>query len=350
MSDPSPTLLLDRYQPALRLVAEVTRWSARFATELAAESSSAGGSASKADATPVTAADLALQAVLVAGLREAYGDVPVVGEESTAIFAAPGGDRLRSRVHALVHQVRPSMSARAIDDAIDAGAADGTSDRHWVIDPIDGTRGYLRGQQYCVCLALVEAGRPVFGAAGCPRLGRHGLVLAASAGGGAWCWDGRSPSIDEPPSSVAVRSARESGAPIVACESPEATDRARLRLRRLGEALGVPLIARPMESQCKFVLVALGESDLAVRFASSDPAKNRDMVWDYAGAVVFAEEAGAAMTDCDGAALRFGRGRSIDGNRGILCAPRWLHADAVQACRTVDVAIGALPIGARSRP
>ena len=252
------------------------------------------------------------------------------------MFRAAGGDQLRSRVHELALLARPGQSAAEIDDAIDQGTGDGRTPDHWVIDPIDGTRGYLRGQQYCVCLALVRDGRPILGLAGCPRLGRSGWLMGAVRGKGTWRWDlgrlGAAP--DSPQASPPGR------ATLIACESSDASARARARLRRIGELLGSPLSARPMESQCKFVLVAAGEADLAMRLAVRERSANHDMVWDYAGAVVFAEEAGATMTDCDGGPLVFGRGREIDGNRGILCAAPWLHRRAVDACRAADIEFG----------
>ncbi len=348
-------------RPALQLVAEATRWSVEFAAQLTSEPHG-GGTAAKSDASPVTAADLAVQALLVHGLREHYGDMPVVGEESTAVFCEGGADErrerleehdgqysLRASVHKFVRQARPGLTPTQIDEAIDAGCADGTSREQWIIDPIDGTRGYLGGQQYCVCLAFVRDQVPLFGAAGCPRLGTRGSIIGAVPGGGAWCWSGLDLS-EAPAQMVTSRSAREAGGALVVCESPQASARARSRMRRLAESLNRQVIVRPMESQCKFVLVANGQADLAIRFASNDPARNRDMVWDYAGAVVFAEEAGARMTDCDGAPLRFGRGRAIERNRGILCAASWLHADAVRACRSVDHEFDALPMRAATEP
>lgn len=326
----------------MEVVADATRWSIRFAEELLRDGAAAN---SKPDATPVTAADLALQAMLVRGLEERFGATPVVGEESTDVFRGDGGDELRRRVHRLVGMARPDLSASTIDDAIDAGCADGTSREQWIIDPIDGTRGYLRGLQYCVCLALVRDGRPVFGAAGCPRLGDAGWTVGSVLGAGTWCWPGTDVAATPHRLDASRRCRDVGGRALVACESPEASVRARSRLRRLGEQLGASLIARPMESQCKFVLVASGDADLAIRFASKDASRNRDMVWDYAGAVVFAQEAGASMTDCDGEELRFGRGRAIDRNRGILCASNWLHADAVAACRVVDAEFDVLPQG-----
>jgi 3'-phosphoadenosine 5'-phosphosulfate (PAPS) 3'-phosphatase len=50
------------------------------------------------------------------------------------------------------------------------GSAGGASGRHWVLDPIDGTRGFVGGRQYAVCLGLLDEGEVVLGVLGCPNL------------------------------------------------------------------------------------------------------------------------------------------------------------------------------------
>lgn len=322
-----PEEALGEFAAAAALLGEATHWSRRFAERL-------GGAKAtkKSDASPVTAADLALQALLVLGLRERYGSESIVGEESTAVFSAAGGSEFRASVHALVRSVRPELPAEEIDDAIDRGRGDGLSDVQWVIDPIDGTRGYLGGQQYCTCLALVRERVVVFGAAGCPRLGEDGRFFASCLGRGTWAWEGIRPSG----LGRKARARAERRDPAIVCQSRYISERAHRRMRLMGDALAAPLESRLVDSQCKFVLVAGGDADLAMRLPSREPSAGVDMVWDYAGAMLMVEEAGGHMTDCDGAALRFGRGRAIEGNRGILAAAPWLHRAAIEALPEAD--------------
>lgn len=55
--------------------------------------------------------------------------------------------------------------------AIDRGQYEGGSHgQHWTLDPIDGTKGFVRGGQYAICLALIEDGRVQLGVLGCPNL------------------------------------------------------------------------------------------------------------------------------------------------------------------------------------
>jgi 3'-phosphoadenosine 5'-phosphosulfate (PAPS) 3'-phosphatase len=46
----------------------------------------------------------------------------------------------------------------------------GGSGRHWVLDPIDGTRGFVGQRQYAVCLGMLQDGEVVLGVLGCPNL------------------------------------------------------------------------------------------------------------------------------------------------------------------------------------
>ncbi len=80
-------------------------------------------------------------------------------------------------------------------EAIDRGRyGGGPRGRFWTLDPIDGTKGFLRGEQYAICLALVEDGHVQFGVVGCPNLltnlsdpdSDRGCLLFASRGHGAY--------------------------------------------------------------------------------------------------------------------------------------------------------------------
>ena len=136
----------------------------------------------KKDKSPVTVADFASQAVVCAALSEQLPDDPVVGEEGSAELRTDENAALRASVanHA-------GMDEAATLSAIDRGAFDPADDasvtRYWTLDPIDGTKGFLRGQQYAVALGLIENGQVVLGVLGCPNL-EGGVVMTAVKGGG----------------------------------------------------------------------------------------------------------------------------------------------------------------------
>jgi 3'-phosphoadenosine 5'-phosphosulfate (PAPS) 3'-phosphatase len=147
----------------------------------------AGDTLTKGDHSPVTVADFATQAVVAAALSDSLGPLTMVGEEAAAELQEPDNAALRDGV---VELVRGERGADVTHDQvlgwIDLGGADGGSDRYWTLDPIDGTKGFLRGDQYAIALALIEDGEVVLGVLGCPNLpnadGSRGAVFAATGG------------------------------------------------------------------------------------------------------------------------------------------------------------------------
>ena len=135
----------------------------------------------KKDTSPVTVADFASQGIVCAKLADYRADDALVGEESADALREP-------EQAALVEVVAGSVCAALGRDAsqdqvlswIDRGSAPAQGDRYWTLDPIDGTKGFLRGAQYAVALGLIEGGEVVLGVLGCPNLplddGRGGRV------------------------------------------------------------------------------------------------------------------------------------------------------------------------------
>ncbi len=148
----------------------------------------AGDTLTKGDESPVTVADFAAQAVVVEALTAQLGTIELVGEEDPADLASDDQATLRDGVVTLVGgQLGRDVAAGQVLDWIGVGGSDGRSDRYWTLDPIDGTKGFLRGDQYAIALALIEDGDVVLGVLGCPNLpnpdGSTGSVFVASDDG-----------------------------------------------------------------------------------------------------------------------------------------------------------------------
>ena len=199
--------------------------------------------------------------------------------------------------------------------------------RCWTIDPLDGTKGYLRGGQFAIALALLEEGVPVLGVLGLPRLGAlgddagSGVVLAATRGGGAM-----QAGIDGGPWVPVSCRAWARGSPIRFAGSVErahsTTDSIEAALASLG-----PVVPVRVDSQAKYGLVARGDADLYVR--SSPDRAYRECIWDHAAGWLLARESGCTVTDLRGAPLTFSHGRRLDRNEGVLCASPALHEAAL---------------------
>ena len=167
---------------AVRAAAVVCRAVRREATSM---------SLPKADSSPVTEADFASQALIAGWLAETFPADPLIAEEDSRMLGSDPD--LAERVVARVRQARPEATLSQLMSWLDRG--DGyVSDRFWTLDPIDGTKGLVRGEQYVVALALLEAGRVVVAAVAAPMLGvdlqpradASGCVVVAVRGQGAW--------------------------------------------------------------------------------------------------------------------------------------------------------------------
>jgi 3'(2'), 5'-bisphosphate nucleotidase len=286
----------------------------------------------KKDKSPVTVADFASQAIVCAKLAEEFPDDPVVGEEDA--------HELRGETQAAVRrivaeQVAGVLGGPAREDQvlqwIDRGGADAAGRRYWTLDPIDGTKGFLRGEQYAVALALIEDGKVVLGVLGCPNLpmrtsGATGALFTGMKGCGAYViplWDEGQETF-HPVTASRIRSPAEASF----CESVESGHSDQEQSARIARALGISAEPVRIDSQCKYAVVARGEASIYLRLPTR--ADYREKVWDHAAGAVIVEEAGGRVTDVDGAPLDFTRGRRLEANRGIIATCGTIH-DAVVA-------------------
>lgn len=208
----------------------------------------------KADASPVTAADEAAEAILVRGLRELTPEIPLVAEEAMA-----RGDT-------------------TVDPA--------TAEVFWLVDPLDGTKEFIKKNgKFTLNVSLVEAGRPILGVVAAPAIG-------------AWWWGARSHGavvrVDGETRTIEARCVPASGPVAMVSRShgsPE--EEAFLAAEGAGER-------KAAGSSLKFCRVAEGLADLYPRFG-------RTMEWDTCAAQAVLEAAGGRVTTRDGARLVYGK-------------------------------------------
>lgn len=286
----------------------------------------------KKDRSPVTVADYASQAVICAELARAFpGDI-VVGEEQTTLLRDPAHAAQCELVVRLVAQAMDQpLSAATVLDWIDRGTATpGATGRFWTVDPIDGTKGFLRCEQYAVALALIEDGRVVLGALACPNLDGEGkgVVLLARRGGGAGSLPMDDASGPEQAQPVRVSALTEASRARF-CESVESGHSDQGRSRAIAQALGITAPAVRMDSQAKYAAVARGDAQIYLRLPTS--AEYRENIWDHAAGAIIVEQAGGAVTDLAGRPLDFSRGRTLTANRGIVATNGPFHAQVLAA-------------------
>lgn len=298
------------------------------------------GAITKGDDSPVTFADFASQAVVANALRERLGEFTLVGEEGSAYLreASHAGALERAvRAAALVWE---GVDEGSLLEAIDVGAGEPSGDGggFWTLDPIDGTKGFVRGEQYSVCLAYIVGGRPVVAALGCPNLpasfegrfdrrDRAGQVFVAVRGAGV-----RAGAIESGEGVLTPLRAGSHGLEARSCRSVDASHSdhdAATRVLRAAGAGGEPL---RLDSQCKYAVVARGQAEVYLRLPRRAGAYV-ERIWDHAPGALIAEEMGCVVTDVFGRALDFSRGKGLEENRGVLCCRPRFHEPILQAVR-----------------
>jgi 3'(2'), 5'-bisphosphate nucleotidase len=315
----------------------------------------------KADRSPVTVADYGSQAIVCRSLAAAFPGDPVVAEETAEALRHPDQGEMLGHVTRYVRKVLSGAAPADICDWIDRGQA-APAARFWTLDPIDGTKGFLRGDQYAIALALIVGGRLQVGALACPNLtpdpfqrwpddalpqsppsdGGEGCSLPRSYGGGQGgggvvfvAVRGQGAAMlpldgDGQPRPIHVGSlADPAGARFTESFEPAHADQA--AHQALARALGITRPALRMDSQAKYGVVARGEAALYLRLPSPQTPDYRENIWDHAAGVLLVEEAGGRVTDALGADLDFGMGRKLFKNRGIIASNRQLHEAILNA-------------------
>jgi len=283
----------------------------------------------KKDKSPVTVADFASQAVVCKTIRDAFPNDPIVGEEDAAELRPPEAAQTQANVTAQVSRVIDGATDADVLDWIDLGTTGqgGSTGRFWTLDPIDGTKGFLRGQQYAIALALIEDGEVVLGVLGCPNLdhpsGSEGLLMAAIKGQGAQVLTLEGDAIEG--SSVSVDTI-DQAANAVICESVESGHTNQGQSSDIATQLGTSAEPYRIDSQCKYAAVAMGRASIYLRLPTRPGYQEK--IWDHAAGVIVCEEAGGQVTDVEGKVLDFSQGRTLANNRGVVCTNGKLH-DAV---------------------
>jgi len=229
---------------------------------------------SKSDGSPVTAADLAANRVILDRLSRALPDIPIVSEEADAPAAARGADNFI------------------------------------LVDPLDGTKEFLKGaEEFTVNIALIRDGAPVCGVVFAPALGRIWVGYVGRARSGAI----RIGATDPAEIAWTVIGCRAEADKPVAVVSRSHLDRETQDwIARNG------CDAAPSGSSIKFCLIAEGAADLYPRFG-------RTMEWDTAAGDAVLRAAGGGTETVEGAPFVYGKSGDGYANPGFIARGKPKH-------------------------
>ena len=299
----------------------------------AVQSSISAEALEKKDKSPVTVADFASQALICRQLQIDFANDPVIGEE--------GADDLKGndtafldRIVAECTSVGVAATGEDVCNWIDRGGLQEYRPRFWTLDPIDGTKGFLRKDQYAISLALIVDGQIEVGILGCPNMpvsaadpdGPRGILAWAVKGEGAVMQPLDQP--DSAPQPLAVTSTAAS-AEARFCESVESGHSSHDWSGQIASQLGITREPFRIDSQCKYLAVAMGEADIYLRLPTRKGYEEK--IWDHAGGVLVVEEAGGTVTDIHGVPPEFQHGATLAKNQGMVVTNGKFHDEVIGA-------------------
>lgn len=320
------------------------------------------GTSSKEDKSPVTIGDYGAQALVLHAIRKNFPEDEIVAEEDSVSLREQRP--LVDQIWRLVKETKledpeaeeelggPVGDVEAMLTAIDAGNSPGGSKgRIWALDPIDGTKGFLRGGQYAIGLALIDDGKVKVGVLGCPNfpvsdsaplsayIGRQGIdnddgrgiLFSAVIGAGA---------TSRPLScgglqinqTIHMKEVTDITQATI-CEGVEAGHSSHGDQAQIAMKLGITNPSVRMDSQAKYGSIARGAGDVYLRVPVR--ASYVEKIWDHAAGYLIVSEAGGEVTDVEGKRLDFARGRTLTANKGIMAAPRGVYEQVLEAVRSV---------------
>jgi len=329
--------MLEIKSPEIKFTIQAVRQAALLVQEIQAELVT--GSLTKDDRSPVTVADFASQALVGHLLSQAFPNDPLVAEEDSSSLQLPQAAQSMEQVTHYVSRLTNRVDSQTVRQWIDHQRVDSAA-RFWTLDPIDGTKGFLRGDQYAVALALVIEGKVEISALGCPNLsdgclpdfsGLGSLVIAVR-NQGTWTTSLATPgaykrlevSTQSDPVHARLLRSVESGHTNVG------------QIDTLAQNLGVQAEPVRMDSQAKYAVLAAGKGELLLRLLSPNKPEYREKIWDQAAGSLILEEAGGRISDIAGKELDFTTGRMLTRNRGILASNSRLHSVFLDALRDME--------------
>ncbi len=322
------------YKSELKVAIEAVLKASQLCQKVQAELVSSD-TVTKKDRSPVTIADFGSQAVVNLSLMSAFPDDPIVGEEAASELRE--NSDLRSKVIKNVAAIFPNSTEDQILTAIDHGShGGGATGRFWTIDPIDGTKGFLRGGQYAVALALIEEGKVVLGILGCPNLpldwnqqnGKKGCLFAAIKEEGAIMR-----SLDDPTETPIHTSQTADSAQASFCESVESAHSSHSDAEKIAKILNVTTPPIRIDSQCKYATVGRGDASIYLRMPTR--TYYQENIWDHAAGLSVITEAGGKVTDVYGQPLDFSIGQKLSRNTGVIVTNGKLHDQVLAAVEKV---------------
>jgi 3'(2'), 5'-bisphosphate nucleotidase len=282
----------------------------------------------KQDTEPVTLADYGSQAIIGRTLQQHFPDDAVLSEEAGSQFLELTTEAQKAEIiNYLTHILDVNVNQTEIVKWLDFGS-NVTTERTWIIDPIDGTKGFINLRHYAVGVGIVENGQATGAIMGTPVYDDD--PNDSNLGALFYIKDGKAyrQRLDSDTAQEIHVSERTTDARVV--QSFEKKHASKSRMAKVREKAGLSdAHVEELDSMVKYAMVASGDADVYMRLPNLDNTRPH-MVWDHAPGVALVIAAGGKVTDVDGSPLDFSQGRTLP-NRGMLVSNGKFHDRLVAA-------------------
>ena len=337
-----PKYLLNELQSGIKAVLKASRVCRSVQKMLVNEET-----IKKKDKSPVTVGDYAVQAIIINELTKINNNIPFIAEEESNTLKED--KNVLAKVLKSVQSIDNRITEQRLLELMDIGGhtTSTTSTYWWTLDPIDGTSGFLRKNQFAIALALMENNKPVLGILGCPALNypnldpsnKSGTLLYAVKGNGSYQLsintDNDNDIINDLYNPLHKINVSTINNPTL-CKTTESYV-VRGYARELNELITKELKINneslKIDSQCKYAVIARGESDIYLRLTSLDYA---ECIWDHAAGHIIVHEANGMVTDFYGNELDYSKGRKLVNNKGIVCTNQVLYPIVMKAIKKIN--------------
>lgn len=317
-------MLEDELKTGRQAVLQAMRISRTIQKELAREDC-----ITKKDRSPVTIADFAAQAIVCKTLTDQFPDIPIVGEERSDALKKPEHKEILDKIIHYIEddgKISEILNRENLFRSIDLGGGEPTNQTFWTLDPVDGTKGFLRSEQFAIALALISQGKVKLSILGCPNLtipdqqANQGYLFFAIKNQGTQLLNVESgeirkvncSSISNPKMMRFVES----------YESSHSNLDLQLQIARTLEMEREPV---RLDSQVKYGIVASGNAEVYLRIPNPKSPDYREKIWDHAAGSLVVEEAGGVVTDIFGKKLDFSSGKTLKNNSGVFASVPSVH-------------------------
>lgn len=283
----------------------------------------------KQDSEPVTIADYGAQAIICRALAHHFPDDAVLSEEAGSQFLELTSDKQKAEIINLLTTILDvNVTQDEIVSWLDHGSNTSAA-RTWIIDPIDGTKGFVAMRHYAIGVGIVENGQPTGGIIAAPGYGdgvsgddNEGLLFYIKEGKAY-----QEPILGGDAQAVSV-SQRTDNLHIVQSFEKKHASKSRMAIVREKAGMAEANIYE-LDSMEKYALVANGDADVYLRLPNLDN-KRPHMSWDHAPGVALVLAAGGMATDVDGSPLNFSEGRILP-NKGMVISNGHVHEQLLAA-------------------